>query len=726
MTINHNNLAGAKIFAPTIGNLNSYSTSPLNNTGKDGTPLVLIGVGQFGESVIKKFREFTRFHRSGFSWAADHMSCYSIPFEDDTYEDHDGLTRISANRFSEVCWSIRTFLSTDGLSKCILIADLSATEGFADIEKLLNVFNTAQLDGFQIIPDLLLSVDMGGNLGHQSARVRHISIWQEYGPQIVGENKQGPLVSRAFFFSKEELEDNTLQKAALGLYCLYHSTQPFYKIEGFREAKNLAVNIRAFDFPYKELIDLQAVRISRKVLIGNESLFGPEPEPHGLVSVIAQQAEVISKWNEISENNYKEALSVFTNLLNSKGLECRWLKINLLSDWCVQKGNRRFSSLKSFSGDSNNRFKHINEVLDNKEKEILSLLEEKSGDPFLRWESHPNTEGAASELLNIFFPDEKQKNIQAEIAQRCGFAILDSTPSVDPKAFYIPLSSSGTDGFQQYFYSTENTAMESLIRLCNDCLSDVRQLLELSLTQTPITFNSKFMHFGKTMCDFLLGVEELIAGRTSDVLCLISGNNVYLNSAPQRIKDAYNQVRHIQESGLAAMFLIERDVNFSVFPSTGAYHKSESKDTRLQCALDYEKHWDGTFLQILSPSTVLYLRNRRAVEVLFQALRRDMISFDLNSGWFFSDFRDIGCFYDSNRRARPPYLKTLTSLIFAFRQFWLLPEIDNYLPQLENEIGMNEPKSYVDDWILNNKSEPLKNVEIQDFRFLYKRINNIS
>lgn len=722
------NLDGANFFAPSLNNNEAISFQPRNVTGALGLPLLIIGVGKFGELVLKEFKEFTRYHRSGFSWSPERMARFAIVQGNEIYEEVDDLTRISFDRFPDVAWGMYQFLRTSDKARCVITANLSDRDSFKLVENMLGDICLWNSQGSITPPELLLCANQQNNLGPQSARVRQISIWQEYGRQLEHNPENVQMVSRAFFVSQEPTEDFTIKKMALSLFTLYHEDQPLaLQLQG---SKNIAVNFKAIDVPFKELIELQAIALTRKLLLGDDNFFNLEPRSLETVNELARNPDVLNKWQLLKQMSDLDAARLLNQFLNEKNLTSKWPKLYLLSAWLIQKGYNQFNSLINFIKNSNSHAIQLSNITEKQRTEIADELKNDTNHPLLRWSSQNPDEDALS-FLGDFFPDQQLNDIQARIGSRCGFVMRES--DLKPFIFFIPLPFDGNDRINDHLYLSDGENSQSVEQLFFDCYSDIKYLLEEKFVQNQSSINAKFLFIDKDTSAFLMDVPELIPGRTQDSWALISHSTLNMSDASNQLRAAHADAGRISEPGLAILTSIEPDVHFLNFPSPNGYLSKDTDDERLKNAVDLEKSLNGKVLHEFSTSILRYLGNTRAVRLFFEAYRKGLITFDVDKGWQVKFLAQT--FYDRNIRQNPPYDKNIESLVYIFKQFCLdghsLPMFNsffqdnfvNLLDQLETEMMNLEPIPEIDKWFenkcLNTQGESA------DICFLYKKINRI-
>lgn len=717
--LNHN-LDGANFFAPSLSNIKAVRFRQRNVTEIIGFPLLIIGIGQLGESVTKEFKTFTKYHRSGFSWSSEKLARFSVVQGSDVYKEIEDLTRISIDRFADVAWNMRLFLQTSPLSRCVLIADLSDKAVFKLVEDTLGLMYSWDGPGTLTPPDLLLSADNTQNLGAQSARVRLISIWQDLGRQLEHDPKEAQMVSRAFFVSQESSEKSTVMKMVLSLFSLYHADQPL-ALE-LSNRKNIAVNFKAIHVPFKELIELQSLELTRKLFLGDNNYFKLEPLFDGTVKNLARDPDVLEKWKQISHEPDLDAPRLLLQFLNDSNLAKKWHKLYLLSGWLFNKGYNQFSRLNSFVENSNSHALKLTEIAEQEISRLFDEMKKDTIDPFLRWSSK-NPERDAQLFLNGFFPEQQMVEIQARIGSRCGFVMRQS--DLQPFIYYFPLLFDGTDLLDDHLYLSDNTSIEQLFF---DCYSDIKYLLEEKFIQNQANINAKFLTIDKDISGFLMDVPELIPGRINDSWALISHSTLDISKASNQLKAAYDKGSRISEPGLAILISIEPDVHFSNFPSSKGYLSRDTDDKRLKNAVDLEKNIFGQNRHELSPSILRYLSNIRTVRVFFEAYRKGLITFDLDCGW---QIKFLEKAYYQNKWDSL-YGKTIESLVYVFKQFcldghsksMLSPEnFEGLLRQLETEMMSLEPIHKIDQWF-EEGSHNAKG-ESADICFLYKKINRI-
>lgn len=722
--LNHN-LDGAIFFAPSLSNIEAVRLQQRNVTDSFGFPLLIIGIGQLGESVTKEFKKFTKYHRSGFSWSSEKLARFSVVQGSDVYEEIGDLTRISLDRFADVAWSMQQFLRGSPSSRCVLIADLSDKAVFKLVEHTLGLMYSWDGPSTLTPPDLLLSVDKTNNLGTQSARVRLISIWQDLGCQLEDDQKEAQMVSRAFFVSQESSEKNTIMKMVLSLFSLYHADQPLAL--QLQNRNNVAVNFKAIHVPFKELIELQSIELTRKLFLGDNYYFKLQPLSDGTVKNLARDPDVLGKWKQISHKPDLDAPRLLLQFLNDSNLAKKWHKLYLLSGWLFNKGYNQFSRLNSFVENSNSQALKLTEIAEQEISRLFDEMKKDTIDPFLRWSSK-NPERDAQLLLNGFFPEQQLVEIQARIGSRCGFVMRQS--DLQPFIYYFPLLFDGTDLLDDHLYLSDDA---SIGQLFFDCYSDIKYLLEEKFIQNQANINAKFLTIDKDTSGFLMDVPELIPGRTQDSWALISHVTLDMSNAFKQLKSAYAEVGKISEPGLAILASIEPDVHFLNFPSFQGYLSGDTDDKRLKNAVDLEKNLFGNVLHEFSTSILRYLGNIRAVRLFFEAYRKGLITFDVNKGWQVKFLAQA--FYDRNIRQNPPYDKNIESLVYVFKQFCLdghsIPMFNNFfqvnfanlLHQLETEMMNLEPIPEIDRWF-ENKCLNAQG-ESADICFLYKKINRI-
>lgn len=717
--LNHN-LDGANFFAPSLSNIKAVRFRQPNITDAIGFPLLIIGIGLFGESVTNEFKTFTKYHRSGFSWSSEKLARFSFVQGSDVYEEIGDLTRISIDRFADVAWNMRQFLQTSPLSRCVLIADLSDKAVFKLVEHTLGLMYSWDGQATMTPPDLLLSVDKNNNLGAQSARVRLISIWQDLGRHLEDDQNEAQMVSRAFFVSQESSEKNTIMKMVLSLFSLYHADQPL-ALE-LPNRKNVAVNFKAIHVPFKELIKLQSVELTRKLFLGDNNYFKLEPISDGTLKNLARDPDVLEKWKQISHKPDLDAPRQLLQYLNDRNLAKKWHKLYLLSGWLINKGYNQFSRLNSFVENSNNQSLKLAEIAEQEKSKLFDELKKDAIDPFLRWSSK-NPERDSQLFLSVFFPDQQLVEIQARIGSRCGFVMRQS--DLQPFIYYIPLRFEGADLSDDHLYLSDEASIEQLFF---DCYSDIKYLLEEKFIQNQANINAKFLTIDQDTSGFLMDVPELIPGRINDSWALISHKTLDMSQASKQLTAAYSKNCRIPEPGLAMLISIEPDVHFSNFPSSKGYLSGDTDDKRLKNAVDLEKNLFGKDLYELSPTILRYLSNIRTVSVFFEAFRKGLITFNVNKGWQIKFLEEA--YYEKN--VKPPYPKTIESLVYVFKEFcldghsksMLSPDIfEGLLRQLKTEMMSLEPIHKIDQWF-EEGSHNAKG-ESADICFLYKKINRI-
>lgn len=728
------NRTGARFLAPDhLSQVEARTILPPNVMELNANPLMLFAVGELAELALDAFKDFTRYHRTGFSWHNERMARYSIVSGANAIRekrDEVGVTtEITVDNLKSELWRRQAFLAQNDASTVIL-ADLSDQESFNLLESMMRQISREQ--DVRFLADLLLFVNKTErNLaGAQAARMRQISVWQEAGRHFSGNFQSRTLVSRAHYITKENLDKNTLQKMVLAIFSLYHSSRPLntdalYQI---RNQKNVALNFRSIQIPFKELIDLKAIKLTEGILFARDFLF-----TKGNLST--EEIERLKKDKNFKSDfiNFNggitEAEEDLKQRLNEADSPNRWEKLAITINFYMNQRNINLRPFMDYLIKSKDWVENISTKIEEKRKITNDSLSDKQNGNVMRWS--PTDIEAETELITMdLFTEDQLKSSSETIFKRLGFAIKNGQPYI----VYLPLNGNA-DNLVKHFYSGSDVTVKRLDKLVDAIFEDIQRELEAIAERNLRNLNARFLRVDNNTERYFDDIEDFFPEQRTSVRVIISHQDLNLEQSSNRLKTDFNRTGHVSEPGLAIFSLIEPKVNYLNFPTNSGYRDRDTNDERLKNALSYEQNWDGRTQHKFCSSTLLYLRNKKAVDLFFKAVRHNVINYDKETKWSLQNggSEDVKL----NQENDFGLIENQTETLWKAFKFFCLNGYDGQNPyspfapsnfeELLNELERQVNEKQADETIDKVLGKKFQNStgELADIWFLYKKINGL-
>lgn len=700
------NYAGGAYEAPPYLNVNIDDTHQwAANAGID--PLIIIGIGDYGESLLLKFRAFTKFYRSGFSWSQDSLLGMIISETPNTRQIERSFLKISLDRNEDIQHLVSKFLN-HGNPRCVIALDLTNRGSLSIAKELLFLLDEIRDQRNIYFPvEIIASVDENltqGQLGNQSARIRTLSIWQQQGrhrPES-RRDRDTALLDNVFLLKKYPNLDVTINKSILSLYCLFHSTRPLNELlnQEIHLNKMFAIDLRAIYIPYQKLVEYQAIELTKSILFDKEGLFlRNNINFNKTVEQLQKDPEVIQTYHRLNRTPDQKKKIFLRNLMNSPNDPYKWEKAHLLAHWFG------FGTIKDFSKRIGNISPLLFNELEDRTRSVLNLLNQMNQDPVLRSTVAGNV-NEIQEALAPLFSKAQIKEIKQDVLQWL-FRLLFETNDLQVERFLDKLIS--------YVYS----------RLESTCI------LNLQTPQFKMVINHDAARY-------LEQIPDAIPGRENN-------HKIFLASPNYVPNDIFNplaglQDKPIAEPGLALVVLVESGVDHKSYPTNTLYQNEHIEDIRMRNAFALERNWAGQLVYEFSPKTLLYMGNKQAVELFFKALIVRVIEYDFfQRVWYIKDF------YKGNDKlllGSPEMNFTLESLLEAFQNFTLdrIQDIVGCQPFFNIEKAHEQFLNQLEQYLAQQDREPLpvdrlpgqahelqiakQTAEQRDFIYLYNHYYN--
>ncbi len=730
MVLGRNAEGGAILAPPWNIDLNenafAWRQDPAHNI-----PLLLIGVGRFGEAVLKRFRHLAKFHRSGFSWASDQiLGLIIVPDQQNLYELDGFFVKVSLDYLDQVEKLLYKFINGRNV-RCGIISDINDEDFFSVVEELL-LFLDSNYHGRNLETDLITKYSSNRiTIRRQSARLRAISVWQQQGRYSLEHDRDSALVNRVFYISPEATEEETLDKAALSLYTIFHSRRFVMAfLEGHQQKdKNLIINLRAIETPFDELIKYEALRLLEELLFDEQVLFSRTKNLNE--QVLSSRDDVLGFYREATKHNFGHAKTIISEYLINSRDEQKWEKAALVTNWCGRADTQNYQELDRFIRKNNVIGTEIDEHLENAKDKIRALLVNRSENSVLRWHYLNAIDGAIESMNRPLFSDDQLDAIKNEFSQTIGYVVDDGQ---------IPFLLWNPTGNQE----NVRIDLESLQPLIEDFVDVFRKLIQEKLESVLIRNLDAGLPLTLTIdnsaCDFLVNIPEAISGRKDERSFFLVSEQFNPANRLHRIHNL--ELINTSESGLALTVLLESVGSYRNHPGYTDYRRSDIEHRSLKNAYNFERDffgWDHEF----STRTLLCLINLRATELFFKALATGIIRKDLHdNNWYllFPDDERIPLFGNEAQRD-----KTVLSSLYDAYRFFCIEGIDHKnagsqrfnrmmyektLDKIEGLLETKEQNRGVWDEIARQAESSQEQLldarrEQEDLIYLYKRINNV-
>ena len=192
-------VGGAIKAPPYLGLLKEDSSLWAMNTPQIDS-LFIIGIGDYGESVLNKFKDFTKYYRTGFSWDQESLLGIIIPNGSDIDTTERSFLKLSLDCIENKNYLTTRFLSQDNL-RCVIIFDLTDTASFGLLKELLFFLDELRTKVSRDFPvSIIASVEenLREDLSIHSARLRTITMWQQNARHNASKTRQSTLLDHAF------------------------------------------------------------------------------------------------------------------------------------------------------------------------------------------------------------------------------------------------------------------------------------------------------------------------------------------------------------------------------------------------------------------------------------------------------------------------------------------------------------------------------------------------
>lgn len=652
------NYAGGAYEAPPYLNANMDDPNLwAANAGID--PLIIIGIGDYGESLLLKFKAFTKFYRSGFSWSQDSLLSLIISETPNTYQIERSFLKISLDRDEDIQRVVNRFL-IQGNYRCVIALDLTNRGTFSIARDLLFLLDEIRAQRSIDFPvEIIASVDKNltqGQLGYQSARIRTLSIWQQQGRHRPGRRREIALLDNAFLLKKDVNYEVTINKSVLGLYSICHSTRHLHQLinQRFQGNKTFAIDLRAVFVPYQKLIEYKAIELTKSILFDEENLFSQNDRQFDdVVGQLVKDLEVIQTYHRLNRTPDQEKKIFLRNLMNSPNDPYKWEKAHLLAHWF------RFGIIKDFAKRIGNISPLLFNELGDRTRSVLNLLNQMNQDPVLRSTVAGNVNEIQVALAPLFSKTQID-DIKKDVLGRLSF---------ETNEFEAWLSFDHNEDDRQnpcriMFNSNDGQVEGFLDKLISYVYSRLESTCILSL-QTPL-FNMVINH---DAARYLEQIPDAIPG-------IENNHKIYLSSPNYIPQEIYNPLIGLQrgsiaEPGLALVVLVESGVDHKSYPTNTLYQAQHIEDERMHNSYSLERNWAGQLVYEFSPKTLVYMANLRAVKLFFEALILGAVEYDIyQEAWFISGF------HPANEKIRlanqdVDVNDSLESLVNAFQYFTL-------------------------------------------------------
>ena len=733
-------VGGALTAPPYLGLLQEDSFLWAMNTPQID-PLFIIGIGDYGESVLHKFKDFTKYYRTGFSWDQKSLLGMIIPNVAGIDTTERGFLKLSLDCIENKNYLTTRFLSRDNL-RCVIIFDLTDTASFGLLKELLFFLDELRTKVNRDFPvSIIASVEenLREDLGIQSARLRTITMWQQNARHDASKTRQSTLLDHAFLLKKDSSNELTINKAVLCLYSVFHSKRPLEHL--VKDERTFAMDLRAIYTPYEKLLHYEAIGLTKSILFDQKDIFFHDnskfDENVGIVSLDQSVIELYRKNLHTTKN--QEKLTLIQNLLGIKNDLYKWEKVYLLVSWLELNEGDACAFAQKIS--------HVGQIffekLEESRKSTLRSLNESKQDPLIRWIARDDMQEEIESLSNAMFTNAQLELIKTEASKKISF-IVDENLKIKLCFSSHVKSSNHTTGM----HINADSGDDQIIAFLHNIFAFVYSRLETELIRYldgfPIRYLDGFPKDSLVVNDmasqFLVQIPDAVPGKENN-------KKYFLSSPVNRPQDIINPLMGLEsgeivEPGLAIVVLGETEVDYKSYPSQITYKKRHIEDTCLENAFSLERDWSGNLLHEFSPKTLVYMKNIRAVKLFFEALHAGAIFYDdYEKSWIIEGFHPDG---ENVRLSNLDQEDTLDTLVKAF-QFFVLDGIEHQLGtlpfstveahedslgRLERYLRQPEAQQKTLDWIerLVNGPDHLlifqKTAEQNDFTFLYNYFIN--
>lgn len=667
-------------------------------------PLLIIGIGAYGKEVLTGFREFTRFHRSGFCWTEDKLMGLIITDDQGVANTDPFYFWRSIGQLESIEHLISAFFGgAHGANpSCVIVFDIKEDASFSNVKTLLASLQTISRQMNNLVTVSLMVRVYGNDLlvaKKQSARIRTFSLWQQNGRHQFGETNSTSLINHVFMLKQED--DQQAKKSVLCLYSLFHSGRPLQEMFQNpmpQNARMLAMDLRAVKVPYVALHRYTALKLSADIL---RRWFHVNQLTQSEQGRIAKDANVLGEYRNIQAAKDDRKWQLLANILNSLD-ETKWYKVALYAHWLglnyhgISKFFNQIISLNLLTG----------KVYGDYMGQVLKALTQNAQDSVIRSLIEGNNVEAEIQALSAqyYAPDQMAiltEEIESMMTFRLGMAN-------EPPCFTFTINNPRT----VYSFSA-NSNDEELKRFLDGFLSYVDLRLEILLTNYLDRQPEDYLNITPAMEGFLATIPDAVPGLENNLKIYVAslqteqGRNRFGMLAPL-------QFRAITKSGLAIVALGESHVDYKSYPRAVVYQQQNIDDLRLRNIFQLEpRDWRGNVIHEFQTRTIFYLHNLRSVELFFKALRACVLVYDVErQTWLIS----------ANEVANNPILLGRTmdqpegsfaSLLLPFRNFTL----DGILPPGYDPMASNqypETLNRLEAYLNNNRNENMAEVFTQD------------
>lgn len=679
---------------------------------------IIVGIGKFGDEVLKGFRDFNTVYRSGFNWEKGKTQLISL-----------GNTESSGIILVNNPDELRTVLTQIGTNppdvlRCILIADVTEAENQSVVSDIVrNSYDLQTRNSKYLDWHLLLNIAPTGSITSrrkQSVFLREIDFWSltGYHTPRPGLDRLAGLINSAIILNEATgseneatASDTAIKQAVLSLYSMFYkqSVPDAQKILGAvnpRDAKKvLGVRLRALGTPWLDLVNFFAIRLAIEWLVDGRGVFPAYKLTQELV-------------NKTPHDDLRHTpVEVFLQRISEKINSCEdfsW--VSAYNSIFSKLGKGSLGQILGFFDGINTYPHQLNEHLDTRLAQVQEKLREATQDTVFRW-NIPEVQAInqANAFYQDYFPSLEKKNIFSEINSHVKIHCELGTDGLILLPLCVPSIVPTTYDYHQFaFPFPERLASfaDALIKLFNDQIK-VRYESLPALPPIDTSYNPAFF-------DDLQGVSGKFTDRKHFVFSSErtwpTGRNYCF---PKTIKA---DILGIEEPDLIVGMIQDVGLNYQDFPVSNNYMSREGLhfDPHLKNAAFFESRDDFDDQEVKAPfcrEIVMTCYDRNLVILFWKAFDRGIVFWKENKGWVIDLGNSLEKLTENVKDEFQILHKSADSLWDAFENFTVrkranLPSYESVNPfgdqsfrttitSLKNEIVVRQRIPEVVQWLSN-------------------------
>lgn len=597
---------------------------------------IIVGIGEFGDQVLKGFWDVNTVYRSGFNWENGKTQLISLNSRRELNTESPQVVEVNDPE------ELRAILSQIGtspsdISRCIMIADVSEEENQNIVSEIvINSYNLQTINSNYLNWYLLLNIAPAGYITSrrkQSIFVRELDFWLSTGFHTPypsrQSNRQDKLINSVVILSEDAGSDTAIRQTVLCLYSMFYKqnvpdAQKNLSAGNAKDTKKVfGVRLRALGTPWLDLVNYFAVRLASDWLLSGSGVFPAYKLTQELV-------------NKTPYDHMPTApLDIFLQRIQEKinsHEDFSWVSAYL--SIYRKLGESKLGHISRFFDGNGTYFHQLKEHLDARLTQVQEKLRNATQDVVLRWNIPiDHSIGKADAFYRDYFSGFDIENIFNEINSHVKIHCEIRNDGLILLPLCVPSIVPTTYDYHQFVFSFPEKIeqfVDALIKLFEDQVKLKYEMLP-RLPPIDITYNANYFD----------DIQGIIGGNAETKHLVYSSNRNWQSGRNYCFpRSIVADLVQIEEPDLIIGMIQDIGMDYKDFPAPNSYISLEDLhfDPHLKNAAffesldDFNDHDDKV---PLCREIVMTCYDRNLVVLFWKAFDRGIIFWKENEGWVF-------------------------------------------------------------------------------------------